>query len=115
KNDQWTEIDSMTRLTFTTGEAGTWVAGVSTKARTIELDADAFNSYLEHDGALDMLNERKTNNLLEEDAIEKYSKHVKAIFQVGDTKTDDYKTVLGYPIEFVPQSNPYEANTGGTL
>ena len=115
KNDQWTEIDSMTRLTFTTGTAGTWVAGVSTKARTIELDADAFNSYLEHDGALDMLNERKTNNLLEEDAIEKYSKHVKAIFQVGDTKTDDYKTVLGYPIEFVPQSNPYEANTGDTL
>ncbi|MDX1463859.1 MAG: DUF4198 domain-containing protein, partial [Marinirhabdus sp.] len=37
KNQQWTEIDSMTRLTFTTGEAGTWVAGVSTKARNIEL------------------------------------------------------------------------------
>lgn len=80
KEDQWTENDSITKLHFTTGDAGTWVAGISTKPRNIEMDAEAFNKYLKHDGIIDMLEYRENNNLLEQNAIEKYSKHVKAIF-----------------------------------
>ena len=114
-DDQWTEKDSITKLHFTTESAGTWVAGVSTKPRNIEMDADAFNKYLKHDGVLDMLEYRGSNNLLKEDAVEKYSKHVKTIFQVGDKKTNDWNIALGYPIEFIPKSNPYEVNTGDTL
>lgn len=109
---QWSEKDSITLLNFTTGEAGTWVAGVSTHPRNIEMNAEDFNEYLEHDGVLDMLKWRKDNNALDKNAIEKYSKHVKTIFQVGDKKTDDWQTILGYPIEFVPLSNPYEAKLG---
>lgn len=111
----WRDKDSTTVLDFTTGEAGTWVAGVSTRARDIELSATAFNDYLEHDGVLDMLQWRRENGALEEDAVEKYSKHVKTIFQVGDQVSDDWKTVLGYPIEFVPLENPYELHPGHTL
>jgi len=48
-------------------------------------------------------------------ARKKYSKHVKAIFQIGDKQTDDYKTVLGYPIEFIPLSNPYTLKIGDEL
>ena len=111
----WSEKDSMTILSFQTGEAGTWVAGVSTRARNIELAAADFNDYLEHDGVLDMLDWRKENNALEQDAVEKYSKHVKAIFQVGDKKTEDWQTALGYPIEFIPLSNPYDLHPGHDL
>lgn len=114
--DQWQDQDStITQLTFTTGAAGTYVAGVSTKARNIELAADDFNSYLEHDGVLDMLESRTNNGLLDQDAVESYQKHVKAIYQVGDVKTNDWSTVLGYPIELVPQANPYEKYTGDQL
>ncbi len=113
---QWKDQDStITALTFNTGEAGTYVAGVSTKARNIALTADKFNSYLKHDGVLDMLEQRTNDNLLNQDAVESYQKHVKAIYQVGDTKTDDWKTVLDYPIEFVPQVNPYETYSGEKL
>ncbi|MEL6721003.1 MAG: DUF4198 domain-containing protein, partial [Bacteroidota bacterium] len=112
---QWTDKGNTTVLNFTTGEAGTWVAGVSTKARNIEMTGEAFNGYLEHDGVLDMLTWRKENDALEEDAVEKYSKHVKTIFQVGDTRTEDWKTVLGYPIEFIPLSNPYDLKIGEEL
>lgn len=115
KTDQWTEKDSITSLNFTTGDPGTWVAGVSTKPREIEMEATAFNKYLKNDGVTDLLESRQENGLLENDAVERYSKHVKAIFQVGDKKTEDWKTELGYPIEFIPQSNPYEAHTGDTL
>ena len=112
---QWFEKDSITYLDFKTGNAGTWVAGVSTAPRNIELDATSFNDYLEHDGVLDMLEWRKTNNALEEDAVEKYSKHVKTIFQVGDTLSTDWNTNLGYPIEFIPLENPYSIHPGHDL
>ena len=112
---QWSEQDSMTVLNFSTKDAGTWVAGVSTRPRNIELAAADFNGYLEHDGVIDMLEWRKNNNALDKDAIEKYSKHVKTIFQVGNQLTDDWKTELGYPIEFIPQSNPYDLKPGDKL
>ena len=113
---QWTDLDStITQLPFRAGEAGTYVVGVSTKARNIELTAQQFNSYLEHDGVLDMLETRKTQGLMETDAVESYQKHVKAIYQVGDARTNDWNIVLGYPIEFVPQANPYDRHTGDKL
>jgi uncharacterized GH25 family protein len=113
---QWTEIDStITVLNFKTGAAGTWVAGLSSHSNKIELKAKDFNEYLAHDGVIDEMEWRKNNNALAKDAVEKYSKHVKAIFQVGDTKTDDWKTLLGYPIEFVPERNPYDVKPGESL
>ena len=114
-DNQWTEKDSITILNFNTGKPGTYVAGVSTAARDFEMKAEDFNNYLEHDGVLDMLESRRNNNELTTDAFERYSKHVKAIFQVGDKITDDWSSELGYPIEFIPQSNPYELHTGDTL
>jgi len=111
----WSEDNGITRLNFTTGEAGTWVAGVSTRARNIELEAESFNDYLKHDGVVDMLKWRADNDAMSDDAIEKYSKHVKTVFQVGEQKTEDWKTVLGYPIEFVPLSNPYDAKIGDKI
>ena len=114
--DQWQDQDStITQLAFNTGEAGTYVAGVSTRARNIELTAEEFNSYLEHDGVLDMLEQRTNDNLLDQDVVESYQKHVKAIYQVGAVTTNDWSTVLGYPIEFVPQANPYEKYSGEKL
>lgn len=112
---QWREEQGVTILDFKTGKTGTWVAGVSTLPRNIELTASDFNEYLEHDGVLDMIKWRKENNALDQDAVEKYSKHVKAIFQVGDKKTNDWETPLGYPIEFIPLSNPYDLHAGHEL
>lgn len=112
---QWRDADGMTILQFTTGQAGTWVAGVSTRARNIALSATDFNDYLEHDGVLDMLALRREKGLLEADAHERYSKHVKSIFQVGEQLTDDWKTPLGYPIEFIPLQNPYDLHPGHTM
>jgi len=114
--DQWKDKDStITQLGFSTGAEGTYVLGVSTKARSISLTADKFNDYLLHDGVLDMLEQRRESGNLAKDVVESYEKHVKAIYQVGQTMTEDWKTPLDYPIEFVPQSNPYKSYTGGNL
>ena len=109
---QWQDKDNITYLNLTTGKAGTWLAGVSTASRKIEMDASKFNTYLEKDGVIDMLELRKAENEINQDAVEKYAKHVKTIFQVGNKTSDDWKTVLDYPIEFVPLQNPYESHAG---
>lgn len=112
---QWSEQNGATILNISNTEEGTWVAGVSTRPRNIEMTANDFNKYLKNDGVLDMLDWREKNDALDQDAVEKYSKHVKTIFQVGERKTDDWKVKLDYPIEFVPLSNPYELETGDEL
>ncbi|TVZ14210.1 DUF4198 domain-containing protein [Maribacter sp. MAR_2009_72] len=113
---QWKDKDStITQLKFSTDKEGTYVAGASTKARNIELAAEKFNSYLINDGIVDMMEKRTSKGLLKQDAVESYQKHVKAIYQVGNTKTKDWETPLGYPIEFIPQENPYEKYSGENL
>ncbi len=112
---QWREKDNTTWLDFKTGAPGTYVIGVSTLPRFIDLSAEEFNAYLEHDGVLDVLEARKREGTLDKPARERYSKHVKAIFQVGDQRTDAYQHRLGYPIEIVPLKNPYALGVGDTF
>ncbi len=102
-------------LTFRTGEAGTYVIGVSNKARALTLSAEDFNAYLEHDGVLDILAARKRHGLTDQPVRERYSKHVKAIVQVGDLRTGTFRHELDYPAEFVPLQNPYALMVGDML
>lgn len=97
------------------GPAGTAVFGVSTKPRLIEMDATAFNDYLLHDGVLDTLEERKKAGTDDQAARESYAKHVKTVLRVGNETSDSWKTVLGYPVEFVPSSDPFVLTAGDTL
>lgn len=113
--DSWYEKDSITYLDFETEAAGTYVIGLSTRARTIEMDAEAFNDYLKHDGVLDLLEKREADGTLDTGAVELYSKHVKTIVQVGEALSDDWMTALNYPIEFIPLENPYDIHLGHTL
>ena len=79
------------------------------------MSAQDFNDYLTHDGVLDVLEARKQNGTLGDTAIERYSKHVKTVFQVGNERTNDYQTELGYPIEFLLLKNPYDIRPGRSL
>lgn len=111
----FTKDETTAFLNLKTGAAGTYVVGLSTKTREIALKAADFNEYLKEDGLPDTLEERRTTGELEKDAKERYAKHVKAILQVGKKRTDDYKTILGYPVELVPQQNPYSLKKGDTI
>jgi uncharacterized GH25 family protein len=111
----WHDEGNTALLNVSTGEAGTYLLGLYTKPRELAMKAAAFNHYLEHEGVPDILSRRKEKGELKKDSQERYSKHVKAIFQVGDARTDVYQTVLGYPVEIIPQQNPYVLKVGRTL
>jgi len=107
--------DKSTYLKFKSGEAGTYAAGILTLPKMIEMDSDAFNEYLEHEGLEDTILERKQDGSGINGAREKYSKHVKLLLQIGDDKTEEFKTEFGFPIEFIPVTNPYEASIGDAI
>lgn len=111
----WRAEEKTSVMEIQTSDAGTYLVGISTKPREIALKAADFNSYLEEDGLPDILAARKKNNELGKDARERYSKHVRAVFQVGNMLSDDYKRPLSYPVELIPQENPYSLKVGQTI
>lgn len=113
--EDWRDEGKTTLMRLRAGGPGTYVAGLSTIPREIDLKAKDFNEYLSHDGLPDTLAERRKGRELGKDVRERYSKHVRAIFQVGGELTDEYKEPLGYPVEIIPQQNPYSLRAGQTL
>jgi uncharacterized GH25 family protein len=111
----WRDEGKTTIMEIQTESPGTYLVGVSTKPKEISLKAADFNAYLQEDGLPDTFAERKKNNELSKDVRERYSKHSRAVFQVGDKLSDDYKRPLGYPVEIIPQQNPYSLKVGETI
>jgi len=104
-----------TLVRFRTGGPGTYVLGLSVRPREIALTGEQFNGYLREEGLDEVLAERTRTGTLGEPARERYAKHVKAIFQVGDGRSEQYAAGLGYPAEIVPLENPYGLRPGDGL
>jgi uncharacterized GH25 family protein len=95
--------------------AGTYVLGMSTLPSEIALAGRQFTEYLEEEAIMGIVEQRAKAGISADSARERYSKHVKAIFQVGAERTNDFATALGYPAELVPLDNPYALKPGDTL
>lgn len=90
---------------------GTGLAGLAAKPDYIALPAEMFANYLKHDGLADMLKDFTANNKLST-VRERYTKHAKAVFQVGAPLTDDYKEALGYKVELFLDRHPGKVKAG---
>lgn len=110
----WYDDENSSYLNYDSGDTGTKVIGVSTKAKIIAMPPDAFIAYLKHDGILDTLEVFEAENTLTE-VRERYSKHVRTIVQVGDTKSESFATQLDYPVEIILDQNPYELRFGDNI
>jgi ketosteroid isomerase-like protein len=111
----WRPQGDTTYLRLRTRESGTYVVGASVLPRALALSADDFNRYLESDGIPDILEARRRDGELGKPARERYSKHVKAMLQVGEHRSTEFDAVLGYPAELIPIENPYALTVDDTL
>jgi hypothetical protein len=102
-------------LDLRVGASGTYLIGASVRPRDLVVEAKDFDAYLAANSIPDVLAARRKNKEFTAPVRERYSKHVKTIVQVGDRRTDTYRTDLGYPAELVPLENPYRLRPGGTL
>jgi uncharacterized GH25 family protein len=110
----WFDDSNSSYLRYRAGESGTYAIGVSTHSSMIELSRDDFIAYLRHDGILDTLATFENDNELRE-VRERYSKHVRAVVQVGAERSTDYSKLLGYPAEILLEQNPYDLRMGDEL
>lgn len=115
KEIDFTRDEKTSYLNLQPTERGNYLVGLSTMTREIDLEAKSFNEYLTEDGIPDTLAQRERDKELDKNVRERYSKHVKTLFQAGTNQTNNYKTVLGYPVEIVPRNNPYKLRSGDTF
>ncbi len=111
----WTVAGDTSTFSVKTGGPGTYVASASTRPNIIALSGEDFNLYLKDDGIPDELEARRRAGELNRGVRERYSKHIKALLQVGTARTESYATALGYPAELLPLTNPYSLRVGQTL
>jgi uncharacterized GH25 family protein len=111
----WDTKTDTSWLSFTAGKPGTYLIGLSTNKKELDLTDKEFNEYVRTDGVPDVLAARTKAGELGKAVRERYSKHVKAVLQVGDARSGEWATVLGYPAELVPMSNPADLKKGDEL
>ncbi len=86
---------------------GTQMVALHSKDNFIRLESAKFNSYLQEDGLLDVLEFRKQNNQIDSFGTELYQRCNKILLQVGNKKTATYKQKVGTRLEILPEQNPY--------
>jgi len=112
---QVTAQNDTTFVGLTLGGPGTYALGLSTRPRELSLSGDQFAGYLAEEGLEEILEARRAAGTAGDSVTERYSKHVKAVFQVGERRTADATVPLGYPAELVPVDNPYGLGRGAGL
>lgn len=96
-----------------TNESGTYVIGASLKPREVRTDAFAFNKYLLYEGQHDVFEDRKRAGKEKRPVVERHSKHVKAVVQVGDVASRDWMKPVGSEAEIIPRDDPSVLKPGG--
>lgn len=81
----------------------------------IELKAEKFNDYLEHEGLSDILEVRRKAGELNSDAKERYRRYLKALVHVGDRQDAAFSRRIGHRLEIIPATNPSKAGKDDKL
>lgn len=94
-------------LSYVLKESGTHLLVMQSTNTFMELEAAEFNAYLKEYGLDEILDRRQKTSTLESPAKEYFSRHAKLLIQVDAQKDDTYKKVVGFPVEIIPDRNPY--------
>lgn len=110
----WTETDPKSTLPLAFEGDGTYVLGAAVRPRLLTLPGKEFAAYLKEEGQDDILAARIAQKRSGEPSRERYSKYLKAVFQVG-AADDAAPAVLGHAAEIIPDRNPYRLRPGDPL
>jgi uncharacterized GH25 family protein len=96
-------------------EEGTHVLAMQSSFTFVESEADKFNTYLKENGLDDVYAAREKAGASGKPGRESSAKYTKLLLQVGAKKDDGYKMPIGFPIEIVPEQNPYSLKLGDNI
>lgn len=84
-------------------------------ASRIELAPSKFEAYLEHEGLGAVSKERARLGESGKPGRERYTRHLKALVQVGSARDETYGARAGMRLEIVPEANPVFVEPGAAL
>ncbi|HEY0136007.1 MAG TPA: DUF4198 domain-containing protein [Nannocystis sp.] len=85
------------------GDPGGHLLSLERDTSQVQLRARTFNRYLENEGLLEVLAERKRAGEMWHRASERYTRYLKAFVQVGDVADGVSTKVVGQRLELVPE------------
>lgn len=105
---EWDVLEKESRATIELKSPGHAYVFVEQKPRYIELTADQFNEYVQHEGMPHIYHLRKDKGILDEPARELYTRYVKALIHVEPIGDNDnfFTQPLNTKIEFIPLKDP---------
>jgi hypothetical protein len=108
--------DSQPILLLTSGRAtGSFVIAADAVPYTIELDPKKFGAYLLEERLVHVLAARVAAGAEDLPGRERYTRHLKAIVQIGQKLDNLVTQPIGQELEIVPESHPYGVAPGGQL
>lgn len=88
-------------------DVGTHIVAFTSAHVVNDLDAPAFNAYVDHEGLTLIRDHRRLTGQTGAHGREIYSRRAKVLLQVGDEITDTVSQPIGQTLEIVPTRNPY--------
>jgi uncharacterized GH25 family protein len=93
---------------------GNLIVAVETVPNFIQLAPDKFLDYVKEEGLTHVIAWRTQHGEGNSRSRERYSKFAKSLLLSG-IPDDFYKKILGFPIEIIPEENPYLLHPGSSL
>ena len=81
---------------------------------TATMKVAGFNKYLQEEGLTDVIEARAKAGETDKPAKERFSAYAKAIL-LSDAPNDLYRATVGFPLEMVPEKDPYRLAPGESL
>lgn len=102
-------------LLYKISSQGTHLFALRSNKAFIELEAEKFNEYLSEDGIDNIIQHRKEKSETGSPAKEHYQRFAKLLLQGGTATDEVYKRNVGFPLEIIPDANPYRLKSGAYL
>ncbi|GIU81914.1 MAG: DUF4198 domain-containing protein [Acidobacteria bacterium] len=109
------EDDSLPIYSFSAEKEGGYLFAMHRDWSYIELQPDEFEKYLREDGMEYIIAERKRLKEQRKPGLERYSRYIKMLLQVGKKQDETYKKKTGLMLEIIPLENPYSKQVGDSL
>ncbi len=100
---------------FSAAQTGNYMLAMERNWTYIKLEPQKFEDYLREDGMEYISAERAKLGETAKEGRERYSRFIKSLLQVGDTRNETYKKNLGLKLEIMPLENPYSKRVGDKL
>ncbi len=96
-------------------QPGAYLLALQRNWARIEMEAEKFHHYLEHEGLTQVIQLRKDSGEADKPASERYRRYLKSLLLADGVGGDTWKKQLGHRLEILPLADPSAIKPGAML